>query len=108
MATDRADGREHPCPHRPIHPLATMATSASQVAAAARLASGAVRMALWPVTEAVVAAERLERVARAIAGDLAGRVALAVVDAVVASRTRSGRSTTCWRARSPSTPSGVR
>ena len=58
---------------------------ASQVAAAARLASGVVRMALWPVKEAVVAAERLERVARAVAGDLAGRVAVAVVDAVVAS-----------------------
>ena len=56
---------------------------ASQVAAVARLASGAVRMALWPVTGAVAVAERLERRARAAAGDLAGRAAVAVVDAVV-------------------------
>ena len=50
-----------------------------------RQASDAVRMALWPATEASGAAERLERRTRAAAGDLAGRAALAVVDAVVAS-----------------------
>src|SRR5690349_11163993 len=58
---------------------------ASSAATAARLASSAVRIALWPVTEAVVTAQRLERRARAAAGDLAGRGALAVLDAVVAS-----------------------
>ena len=42
-------------------------------------------MALWPVTEAAGAAERLERRTRAAAGDFAGRAGLAVVCAVVAS-----------------------
>src|SRR5690348_8671739 len=58
---------------------------ASPVVTAARLAAGAVRLAVWPVTEGVAAAGRLERRTRAAAGDLAGRGALAVLDAVVAS-----------------------
>ena len=49
------------------------------------LTSDAIRMALWPVTEAAGAARRVERRTRAAAGDLAGRTALVVVDAVVAS-----------------------
>ena len=55
------------------------------MATAARLAWDAARIALWPFTEAVATAGRLERRARATAGDLAGRAALAVLDAVLAS-----------------------
>ena len=75
-----------------VSPAAAWASAvAIAVAMAVRLASGAVRMALWPVTEAVAAAERLERRARAAGGDLAGRAALAVVDAMVASPYGAGR-----------------
>lgn len=57
----------------------------SPVGTAARLASDAVRLAFWPVSQSVTTAGRLERRARGAAGDIAGRAALAVVDAAIAS-----------------------
>ncbi|HET8949428.1 MAG TPA: hypothetical protein VFN44_02925, partial [Solirubrobacteraceae bacterium] len=57
----------------------------SSPGAATRLASGAMRLALRPLTGALATAGRLERRARSGAGDLAGEAGLTIVDAVVGS-----------------------
>ena len=71
-------------PYDPMHSRDD-GDSASRVSALARLASDALRLMLRPAAEAVAVAGQLERRTRAVAGEVAGSAALAVIDAVIAS-----------------------